>query len=127
MANQNLTEQEIFDKVKGMIENCPNTQLLKDMLLQTIDNYPKTAHDLFNDFMCLKLLSTPVVGDLSVRTLSTRTLNCLRAADIDTLGDLISYDKRDLLKFRNFGKKSLKEIEKMVEEMGLKFGTKTIE
>ena len=49
-------------------------------------------------------------------------LNCLKAADIKTLGDLVSYDIADLLKFRNFGKKSLTELEELVREKNLTFG-----
>jgi len=54
--------------------------------------------------------------------LSVRALNCLKAAEIDTLGDLVSFDKNDLLKFRNFGKKSLSELEDLVDAKGLSFG-----
>lgn len=54
--------------------------------------------------------------------LSVRALNCLKAADIETLGDLVSYNKNDLLKFRNFGKKSLTELEDLVESKSLEFG-----
>ncbi len=54
--------------------------------------------------------------------LSVRALNCLRAADIETLGDLMTYDKADLLKFRNFGKKSLAEVEALVKSKNLEFG-----
>jgi DNA-directed RNA polymerase subunit alpha len=65
-----------------------------------------------------QLLKTKLVDmDLSVRA-----LNCLKAADIDTLGDLVSFNKNDLLKFRNFGKKSLTELEELVEGKGLQFG-----
>lgn len=54
--------------------------------------------------------------------LSVRALNCLKAADVETLGDLVSYNKNDLLKFRNFGKKSLTELEDLVDNKGLNFG-----
>lgn len=65
-----------------------------------------------------QLLKTKLVDmDLSVRA-----LNCLKAADIESLGDLVSYNKNDLLKFRNFGKKSLTELEDLVENKGLSFG-----
>jgi DNA-directed RNA polymerase subunit alpha len=65
-----------------------------------------------------QLLKTKLVDmDLSVLA-----LNCLKAADIETLGDLVSYNKNDLLKFRNFGKKSLTELEDLVENKGLSFG-----
>jgi len=65
-----------------------------------------------------QLLKTKLVDmDLSVRA-----LNCLKAADVDTLGDLVSFNKNDLLKFRNFGKKSLTELDELVENKGLTFG-----
>ena len=54
--------------------------------------------------------------------LSVRALNCLKAADVETLGDLVSYEKNDLLKFRNFGKKSLNELEDLVKSKNLEFG-----
>ncbi|MBW2962191.1 DNA-directed RNA polymerase subunit alpha [Mesonia aestuariivivens] len=54
--------------------------------------------------------------------LSVRALNCLKAAEVDTLGDLVSYNKNDLMKFRNFGKKSLTELEELVNVKGLNFG-----
>lgn len=54
--------------------------------------------------------------------LSVRALNCLKAAEVDTLGDLVSYNKNDLMKFRNFGKKSLTELEELVANKGLDFG-----
>lgn len=59
---------------------------------------------------------------LSDMDLSVRALNCLKAADIESLGDLVSYKKTDLLKFRNFGKKSLTELEDLIENNGLSFG-----
>jgi DNA-directed RNA polymerase subunit alpha len=54
--------------------------------------------------------------------LSVRALNCLKAAEVDTLGDLVSFNKADLMKFRNFGKKSLTELEELVLIKGLSFG-----
>ncbi len=54
--------------------------------------------------------------------LSVRALNCLKAADVETLGDLVSYERNDLLKFRNFGKKSLNELEDLVKTKNLEFG-----
>ncbi|PKP35323.1 MAG: DNA-directed RNA polymerase subunit alpha, partial [Bacteroidetes bacterium HGW-Bacteroidetes-15] len=54
--------------------------------------------------------------------LSVRALNCLKVADIDTLGDLVLYNKNDLLKFRNFGRKSLTELEELVKIKNLQFG-----
>ena len=65
-----------------------------------------------------QLLKTKLVDmDLSVRA-----LNCLKAAEVDTLGDLVSFNKNDLMKFRNFGRKSLTELEELVILKGLSFG-----
>ena len=65
-----------------------------------------------------QLLKTKLIDmDLSVRA-----LNCLKAAEVDTLGDLVSFNKNDLMKFRNFGKKSLTELEELVSVKGLSFG-----
>lgn len=59
---------------------------------------------------------------LSEDDLSVRALNCLRAANVETVGQLVQYNRSDLLKFRNFGKKSLTEIEELLERLGLTFG-----
>lgn len=65
-----------------------------------------------------QLLKTKLI-DLD---LSVRALNCLKAAEVDTLGELVAFNKADLLKFRNFGKKSLTELEELVRSRGLEFG-----
>ena len=54
--------------------------------------------------------------------LSVRALNCLKAAEVDTLGELVKFHRSDLLKFRNFGKKSLTELDELLERNGLAFG-----
>jgi DNA-directed RNA polymerase subunit alpha len=54
--------------------------------------------------------------------LSVRALNCLKAADVETLGELVRYQKNDLLKFRNFGKKSLTELDELLDKLNLNFG-----
>ena len=54
--------------------------------------------------------------------LSVRALNCLKSAEVETLGDLVSFNKQDLLKFRNFGRKSLTELENLVRSKNLEFG-----
>ena len=59
---------------------------------------------------------------LSDMDLSVRALNCLKAAEVDTLGQLVKYHRNDLLKFRNFGKKSLTELDELLERNGLAFG-----
>ena len=59
---------------------------------------------------------------LSDMDLSVRALNCLKAADVETLGELVKFNKNDLLKFRNFGKKSLTELDELLESLNLSFG-----
>ena len=66
-----------------------------------------------------QLLKTRLVD----MNLSVRALNCLKAADVETLGDLVQYNKTDLLKFRNFGKKSLSELDDLLESLNLSFAT----
>jgi len=86
----------------------------------TLDNQVKSAPAEVDENMLhmRKLLKTSL-ADLD---LSVRAYNCLKAAEIKTLGELVSYDIADLLKFRNFGKKSLTELEELVREKGLTFG-----
>ena len=86
----------------------------------TLDSEEKTVTEEFdeNSLHVRQLLKTKLI-DLD---LSVRALNCLKAADVETLGDLVQYNKNDLLKFRNFGKKSLTELEELVKTKGLEFG-----
>ena len=60
---------------------------------------------------------------LAEMNLSVRALNCLKAANVETLGDLVQYNKNELLKFRNFGKKSLNELDDLLKSLNLSFGT----
>ena len=66
-----------------------------------------------------------LLKQLTELELSVRALNCLKAAEVDTVADLVSYTKADLMKFRNFGKKSLTELEDLVSNLGLSFGMDT--
>jgi len=86
----------------------------------TLDSDEKYANEEFDEEVLhmRQLLKTRLV-DLD---LSVRALNCLKAAEVDTLGDLVRYNKNDLLKFRNFGKKSLTELEDLLSQMNLTFG-----
>lgn len=86
----------------------------------TLDSEEKTVTEEFDEssLHTRQLLKTKLV-DLD---LSVRALNCLKAADVETLGDLVQFNKNDLLKFRNFGKKSLTELEELVKTKGLEFG-----
>ena len=67
-------------------------------------------------------LRRKLLQKLSDMGLSVRAYNCLKAADIDTFADLVSYSRAELMKFRNFGRKSLAEIDELVEKMQLSFG-----
>jgi DNA-directed RNA polymerase subunit alpha len=79
----------------------------------------KAVEEVDEGFLSMrKILKTPL-ADLD---LSVRAYNCLKAAEIKTLGELVNYHIDDLLKFRNFGKKSLSELEEFVREKGLHFG-----
>jgi DNA-directed RNA polymerase subunit alpha len=86
----------------------------------SIENESKSDSEEFDEssLHMRQLLKTKLVDmDLSVRA-----LNCLKAAEVDTLGELVAFAKSDLLKFRNFGKKSLTELEDLVDNKGLTFG-----
>jgi len=86
----------------------------------TIENSEEDSHEEFDEesLRMRQLLKTKLID----MNLSVRALNCLKAADVETLGDLVSFNKNDLLKFRNFGKKSLSELENLLESLNLSFG-----
>ena len=77
------------------------------------------THEFDEDTLHMRQLLKTKLTDLE---LSVRALNCLKTAEVETLGELVSFNKSDLLKFRNFGKKSLTELEDMVIVKGLNFG-----
>ena len=86
----------------------------------TIDSDEKFGNEEFDEEVLhvRQLLKTKLVDmDLSVRA-----LNCLKAADVETLGELVTYNRNDLLKFRNFGKKSLTELDELLNSLNLTFG-----
>lgn len=86
----------------------------------TLDSEMKKEENRVDEkFLHMRKLLKTQLTDLD---LSVRAFNCLRAAEIKTLGDLVQYDVADLLKFRNFGKKSLTELEDLVREKNLNFG-----
>ncbi|KPK85245.1 MAG: DNA-directed RNA polymerase subunit alpha [Bacteroides sp. SM23_62_1] len=89
----------------------------------TIDSDEKFANEEFDEEILhmRQLLKTKLL-DLD---LSVRALNCLKAAEVETLGDLVKFNKNDLLKFRNFGKKSLTELDELLVSMNLSFGMDT--
>ena len=86
----------------------------------TIENAEEETNDEFDEevLRMRQLLKTKLVK----MNLSVRALNCLKAANVETLGDLVHYNKNDLLKFRNFGKKSLSELEALLDTLNLSFG-----
>ncbi len=79
----------------------------------------KKTQEFDEEFLRIRQLLKKKLIDMD---LSVRALNCLKSADVDSLGDLVSYQKEDLLKFRNFGKKSLSELENLLETLNLDFG-----
>ncbi len=99
--------------------------LIQHLMLITDDNItfdtPKQdkAPDVDEHVLQMRRLLKTSLEDLD---LSVRAYNCLKAAKINTLADLVRYDTNELLKFRNFGKKSLVEIEELLQEKGLTFG-----
>ena len=80
---------------------------------------PASAEDLDENSMLIRQVLKSKLIDMD---LSVRALNCLKSAELETLGDLVAIHKADLLKFRNFGKKSLAELEDLVKSKGLEFG-----
>ncbi len=87
----------------------------------TIEDSADTDNEEFDEEVLhmRQLLKTKLVD----MNLSVRALNCLKAAEVDTLGDLVQFNKNDLLKFRNFGKKSLTELDDLLSSLNLSFGT----
>lgn len=87
----------------------------------TIDDSANMENEEFDEEVLhmRQLLKTKLVD----MNLSVRALNCLKAAEVETLSDLVQYNKNDLLKFRNFGKKSLTELDELLESLNLSFGT----
>ena len=89
----------------------------------TLDNNDLDGTEEFDEeILRMRQLLKTKLTDMN---LSVRALNCLKAAEVDTLGDLVKFQKSDLLKFRNFGKKSLTELDDLLEHHGLSFGTDT--
>ena len=87
----------------------------------TIENVDMDGNDEFDEeILHMRQQLKQKLSDLN---LSVRALNCLKAAEVETLGDLVQYNKTDLLKFRNFGRKSLTELDELLERLHLSFGT----
>ncbi len=93
--------------------------LVSDEKISLEDNTTSEADKYDEEILHMRQLLKTKLVDMD---LSVRALNCLKAAEVDTLGDLVTYTKSDLMKFRNFGKKSLTELDELVESKGLNFG-----
>ena len=106
----------LTEAAKTLIHHC---MLFSDELI-TLESDEIAQSEAYDEesLHMRQLLKTKLIDmDLSVRA-----LNCLKAAEVDTLGDLVSFNKNDLMKFRNFGRKSLTELEELVILKGLSFG-----
>ncbi len=93
--------------------------LFSDERITLEDQESKETDTYDEEILHMRQLLKTKLTDLD---LSVRALNCLKAAEVDTLGDLVTYTKADLMKFRNFGKKSLTELDELVQNKGLEFG-----
>lgn len=93
--------------------------LFSDERITLEDSDTSSADEYDEESLHMRQLLKSRLVDLD---LSVRALNCLKAAEVETLGDLVQYAKSDLMKFRNFGKKSLAELDQFVESKGLEFG-----
>lgn len=109
-------EEALKEAAKILIQHF---MLFSDELITLDTQVKEPTQEVDENYLQIrKILKTP----LSDLDLSVRAYNCLKAADIKSLADLVSYDIADLLKFRNFGKKSLSELEELVRDKGLTFG-----
>ena len=118
--NLNITTDGSIDPKKALTE--ASKILIQHFMLFSDEkiNLEEDAVEEFDEdtLHMRQLLKT----DLTEFGLSVRALNCLKTAEVYTLGELVSFKKSDMLKFRNFGKKSLSELEDLIEEKGLTFG-----
>lgn len=109
-------EDALKEAAKILIQHF---MLFSDENITLDEELKKDENKVDEEYLHMRKLLKTQLTDLD---LSVRAFNCLRAADIKTLGDLVDNDVADLLKFRNFGKKSLAELEELVREKGLTFG-----
>ena len=94
--------------------------LFSDEKITLEDNSFESNEEFDEEVLHMRQLLKTKLVDMN---LSVRALNCLKAAEVNTLGDLVQFNKTDLLKFRNFGKKSLTELDDLLESLNLSFGT----
>ena len=116
-CKQLVFENKNFPIVVQSFQNrIKELERLNDIEAVPVSEYDYLLGDKGGTFTAL--INTKIIDfDITVRS-----LNCLKAADIETLGDLIRYNKTDLLKFRNFGKKSMTELDDLLDSMNLHFG-----
>lgn len=93
--------------------------LFSDERIVIEEQEKKTVNNFDEEILRMRQMLNQRLQDMD---LSVRALNCLKAAEVETLGELVRYHRQDLLKFRNFGKKSLTELDELLERNGLAFG-----
>jgi len=122
--NFNITTDGSIDPKQALTE--ASKILIQHFMLfsdEKINLEEETIEEFDEDTLHMRqLLKT----ELTEFGLSVRALNCLKTAEVFTLGELVSFKKSDMLKFRNFGKKSLSELEDLIEDKGLTFGFDTV-
>ena len=109
-------EKALQESAKILIQHF---MLFSDQTMVLEDVNMNQAEPIDEEFLHMRKLLKTSLGDLD---LSVRAFNCLKAADVKTLGDLARLEISDMMKFRNFGKKSLAELEQLIQEKGLTFG-----
>jgi len=111
-----LPKDALKDAAKILIHHF---QLFSDekIAVETVDNEINEEFD--EEILHMRQLLKTKLADMD---LSVRALNCLKSADVETLGELVHYNKNDLLKFRNFGKKSLTELDHLLDKLSLQIG-----
>lgn len=125
LSSYNDYQSKVNERVKNMEEIISEQNFtitkLKNIIDELESKIPNTDFK-YNDDLYVLLNKRMVDFDISIRA-----LNCLKAAEIDTLGELVRHKRSDLLKYRNFGKKSLTELDELLERHGLAFGMELIE
>lgn len=110
-------KEALKDAAKILIQHFVLFSDENKIMLETSD--AESIEEFDEEVLHMRQLLKRKLSDLN---LSVRALNCLKAADVETLGQLVSHNKNDLLKFRNFGKKSLTELEELLSSLKLTFG-----
>ncbi|MBQ2522253.1 MAG: DNA-directed RNA polymerase subunit alpha [Bacteroidales bacterium] len=118
VTDGSITPQDALQEAANIL--ISHFKLFTDSKAVPVDNGTESkAGELNEEALRMRHLLLTKLSDMG---LSVRAFNCLKAADIDTFADLVSYSRAELMKFRNFGRKSLSEIDELVEKMKLTFG-----